>query len=43
MAELVTPVRKRAIVSQPSEADSALSTQHSAAPMQAIVTTGILP
>ena len=43
MAEPVTPVRKRARVSMPSEAEIALSMQQSAAPMQAMATTGILP
>ena len=43
MAELATPVRKRASVSRPSDTASALSTQQRAAPMQAIATTGILP
>ena len=43
MAELVTPVRKRAAASQASESASALRRQHSAAVMQAMATTGILP
>ena len=43
MAELATPVRKRARVSRSSDVESALRTQHNAAPVQAIATTGILP
>ena len=43
IAELVTPVRKRARVSHASEPASALNVQQSAAPMQAMATTGIMP
>ena len=43
MADPVTPVRKRARVSMASEPETALSRQHSAAPTQAMATTGILP
>jgi hypothetical protein len=43
IAEPVTPVRKRARVSMPSDADTALRMQQRAAPMQAMATTGILP
>ncbi len=43
IAELVTPVRKRALASMPSEIDRALPRQQTAAATQAMATTGILP